>query len=63
MILTLYSALMRPHLEYCIWFQRPEHKKDIELLEQGQRRDIRLIRELEHLLYKLGLFSMEKRRL
>jgi len=46
LILPLYSALVRPHLESCIQLWSPQHRKDMELLEQGQRRPTKMLKDM-----------------
>jgi len=55
-------------MESCMQLWSLQHQKDMELLEQVQRRTTKMIRRLEHLSYEerlrgLGLFSLEDRRL
>ena len=68
LIVPLYKAIVRPHLEYCIQTWRPYRKKDIDKLERIQRRATKMISELRDLSYEsrllqCGLTTLETRRL
>lgn len=65
-ILPLYSTSMRPHLECCIHFQGPQHKKDLDQQKQFQRMPQRWPEGFKNsprkIGWELGLFSLQKRR-
>ena len=68
LIIALYKAIVRLHLEYCIQARRPYRKKDIDTRERIQRRATKMIPELRYLSYQerlkeCGLTTLETRRL
>ena len=48
-VLPLYSALVRPHLEYCVQMWSPHHKTDMVLWEHVHRRATEMIQEIGHI--------------
>jgi len=48
-ILPLCSATVKPHLEYCVHLWSPQHRKDMDLFEQIQRKATKMMRGLKHL--------------
>ena len=66
-ILKLYLALVRPHLDYAVQFWSPCYRMDINMLESVQRRMTKKIQGLRNLPYRerlrhLNLHSLERRR-
>ena len=59
---------MKPHLEYAVQFWSPNLRKDIERLENVQKRATKMIAGIRHKSYArrledLNLFSLEQRRI
>ena len=68
LIIPLYKAIVRPHLEYCIQAWNPYIRKDIDMLEKIQRRAAKLIPGLRDIRYEeslkeCGLTTLATRRL
>ena len=47
-ILPLYSALVRPELEYCLQMWNPQYRRDVDLLDCVQRRTRKMIQRMDH---------------
>ena len=64
----LYKTYVRSHMETCIQAWAPYYKKDIQILEKGQRRATKLVPKLRKYPYeirlkKLGILSLGQRRI
>jgi len=51
-ILPLCSALVGPHLEYCVHFWASQSKTDMDILERVQGKAMKMMKGLKHLSYE-----------
>ena len=61
LIIPLYKAIVRPHLEYCIQAWNPHLRKDVDMLEKIQRRATKLIPGLRDLTYEERMWTNNTR--
>lgn len=52
MIIPLYSALGRAHLEHCVQSWTPQDRTDMDRLEQVQQKARKMVEGMEHLTCK-----------
>lgn len=60
LIVPLYSAPRRPHLEYCAQAWSPQYTKETELVERVKRRASKMIRGLQRQAERAGLVQPGK---
>jgi len=66
--MLIYKTYIRPHMEYCVQAWSPHLAKDIQTVENVLRSSTKLVSSLKKLSYetrldKLGLLTLEKRRI
>ena len=60
-LIRLYTSLVRPHLEYCQQAWRPYNQKDIDNIENVQRRMMKMILSLREDIYEERLVKVQNK--